>query len=300
MRSKQSPPQLNLKSNKRDWLSLTLIALAYGGIIGVASLAEGANNWALRLAALPIVAALQNHLQILLHEGAHFHLHPRKKWNDVLADLFCAIPFLGLVRHYRYFHLRHHRHLLDVDRDPEIEFYTEQKHSFTKKSRLELAKLLLLDISGYHYFQFFISYNRYLIQQTKAGHMAKLSTQEWLLITLTAAILLAAVFHFNLLFGIFFYWLLPQPTLLFFFLKLQGYGEHSKRTATVEGCTFTHDLGVMTRFFIYPLNSDLHLEHHLNPSLPWYCLRQARSQFKNCSTYFLGANSILTTILLER
>jgi fatty acid desaturase len=298
--------QFNLKRNRNLFLSGAALLIPYIGIAVIVILAEKIDRWAFRLAALPIIAAFQNHLQILLHEGAHFQLHPKRRWNDLLTDIFCSIPFFGWVRHYRHFHFIHHRHLLNADHDPEVEFYAGQNYFFERKRWFELLRMLLIDFSGYHYFQFLFSYNRYLIDETRRGRLAGLSTQEWFALGIVGCVGLIAVFYFHALFILFFYWILPQPTFLFLFLKLQGYGEHSKRQTTIEDCTYTHELGWLARFFIYPLNSDLHLEHHLYPSVPWYRLRfihKTRSEpisGKLSRSYFFGSNSILRTILVGR
>ena len=279
--------------------------MPYLGIAVVVLLAEWADHWILRLAALPLIAAFQNHLQILLHEGAHFQLHRKSAWNDLLADLFCAVPFLGFVRHYRQFHFAHHQHLLDPDLDPEIEFYAEQGHFFEKKTAADLLKILFLDLSGYHYFQFFFSYNRYILQETMARRMPGFKLRECLILIGVALIVACLITFEHGLFLLAFYWILPQPTFLFFFLKLQGYGEHTKRAESVEACTLTHDFGFIVRFFIYPLNSDLHLEHHIYPSVPWYRLREARrlewgmERQLRCRGYFCGPQSVLRAILLK-
>jgi fatty acid desaturase len=291
-----SPRSLNLQRNKNLWISGMTLLFPYIGILAVIWLAESLDRWSVRLAALPVIALLQNHLQSLVHEGAHFQLHPKTRTNDLLTDLFCAIPFFSLIRHYRYFHFQHHRYLTDAEKDPEVEFYAQQGHVFAAKTRSQLAKMLIYDFSGYHYFQFFFSYNRYLFQETRAGRMAKFSFREWSLIIFVLSLALALiVFHATFLLA--FYWLFPQVTVLFFFLKLQGYGEHALRTSTSEGCTFSHELGWFTRLFMYPLNSELHLEHHLYPTVPWYRLRSLRvRQGLGCRSYFFGRESVIKTV----
>jgi fatty acid desaturase len=294
----------HLKRNESFWISSIALAGPYAAIVCIAMAAEKSGLWVARLAALPLIAAFQNHLQILLHEGAHFQIHRERKWNDLWTDLFCAIPFLGLVRHYRHFHLAHHRHLLNPARDPEIEFYAEQGHSFERKSPTALLKMFLLDFCGHHYFQFFFAYNFYLVQEVRAKRMPGLASRDWLLLTGALAMSLGLVASSHGFFLLAFYWLLPQPTFLFFFLKLQGYGEHTRRSTRIEDCTLSHDLGPLARFFIYPLNSELHLEHHLYPSVPWYrlralrsALRQKVSQASSTDGYFWGRKSILKSLL---
>ncbi|MFL5814789.1 MAG: fatty acid desaturase family protein [Bdellovibrionia bacterium] len=307
LRNPQQHP-LNLKRNESFWISIAALVSPYVGTVLIVMGAEKSGLWICRIGALPVIAAFQNHLQILLHEGAHFQIHPERKWNDLWTDLFCAIPFFGFVRHYRHFHLAHHRHLLDPERDPEIEFYADQGHFFERKRPAALLKMLILDLCGYHYFQFFFAYNSYLVQEVRAKRMRGLASRDWLLLSGALAMGIGFILSTNGFFLLAFYWFLPQPTFLFLFLKLQGYGEHTQRSTRVEDCTLTHELGLPARFFIYPLNSDLHLEHHLYPSVPWYRLRELRSALRHEATradsagstdgYFFGRKSILKSLLI--
>jgi len=277
------------------------LVLPYAGVFFLILLAEKSQSWPLRFAVLPFIAALQMHLQILQHEGAHYLLCRNRKWNDRLAEVLCSIPFLNLLRHYRFFHLQHHRFLLDPTKDPEVDFYREQRYTFEKKDPKALAKMLFLDFCGYHYLQFFFSYNLYLFKETRQLRMAPLSRQEITFCALTIATLLLAVFYLNLGFEIFFYWFLPQFTILFLFLKLHGYGEHAKRGASIQDSTYAHELNPFIKFFIYPLNSDYHLEHHLDASIPWYQLPKSRDKTTlKCQNYFFGPLSIAKTVLLRK
>jgi fatty acid desaturase len=269
----------------------------YSGLCVLAWTAERVDSWGLRLALLPLFAAMQNHLQILMHEGAHYQILPQKRAGDFLTNVTCALPFFGFLSHYRYFHFAHHRHLRNPELDPEVAFYAEQGYAFKPMPAGRLAWMLFLDLSGYHFFQFLFSYQRFVFGEIRARRLPAIAGDEWM-----AASVVTVFFAFVLLLphgGRIFaaYWLLPQATFLFFFLKLQGYGEHRARGATIEASTFGHDRGCLVRFFIYPLNSDRHLVHHLYPNVPWYRLRKIGSSPKR--GYFFGQESILKTQLLE-
>lgn len=56
------------------------------------------------------------------HEAAHFNIHPNKKMNDLLSDIFLT-PFIGLrVKDYRISHWKHHR-FLGLQLDTEISYH---------------------------------------------------------------------------------------------------------------------------------------------------------------------------------
>lgn len=248
----------------------------YASVIAVVAIAEAAKSGFVHALAIPVIAGLQNHLMILMHEGAHCHVVPRsRRLNDLVTDIFCGIPLFGLVRTYRHFHLEHHRHQGQADRDPEIGFYKEQGYTFEPLGRMALARMLFLDLCGYHFLQFLVSYGRYLHGEIRAGRMQGYSVRDRFLTVALWGLALGLAARLGALDDLLFYWILPQATLLFAFLKLQGYGEHLGMQ------TLTHDLGPFSKFFIYPLNSHLHLEHHLQPGIPWYRLGSVRRRLED-------------------
>ncbi|MBM3275651.1 MAG: hypothetical protein FJZ00_10890, partial [Candidatus Sericytochromatia bacterium] len=74
------------------WKSAALCVLLYTLAVVFAWAGGRASGWLLAPAAFALVAGIQMHLLILLHEGAHLLLHPARKTNDLIADVFCAIP----------------------------------------------------------------------------------------------------------------------------------------------------------------------------------------------------------------
>lgn len=256
----------NLQRHK-TFTNVGLILFIYVGIGVMAYAAESVGGKGLLLLTLFLIAAMQVHLQILHHEAAHFNLMSNKSLNDFLSDIFLSLPFLGFTNHYRYFHLEHHRNLLNEDKDPEIDFYRQQGYTFFPQTYPQKIKMWTLDFCGYHYFQFIFAYNYYLL--TSKNKRLRLKWPNY--IALIVVVLSAVLMHKYFLL----YWLLPQSTLQFGFLKLQGYGEHSKRKGGIEDCTYNQRPGLIRRFFIYPLNSHLHLTHHLHPNLAWFELGKA-------------------------
>ena len=59
----------------------------------------------LYVAAVVWIGSRQHALFLLAHEGAHSTLHPDRRWNERIAELFCAWPILVPFRSYRRIHL---------------------------------------------------------------------------------------------------------------------------------------------------------------------------------------------------
>jgi fatty acid desaturase len=246
-----------------------VISLAYSGVALLAY--WGGHSWQKWLLALPFVAVLQNHLLLLHHDGAHGLLHPKRVWNDFLANIFCGFPFFELLGPYRRFHFAHHRFVADGDRDPEIPFYRQQGYDYRPLGFWRGLKLSFLDLCGYHWLQFFVAFT---ISLRGGGRLLSPRDREQLVVFLIG---LALLLMFGLGQALLWYWLLPQMTLSFFLAKQRGYREHSARDGTMEGCTRNLEPGFLERVFLFPLNSHLHLAHHQNATLPWFELGRAQA-----------------------
>jgi fatty acid desaturase len=70
--------------------------------------------------AVVLVGAIQHRLAGLGHESAHYTLLRNKFLNDLVGDVFCMFPVLSTVHFYRLFHLAHHQHTNDPERDPDL------------------------------------------------------------------------------------------------------------------------------------------------------------------------------------
>lgn len=264
------------RRNDSTLISALALLLPYAGIFGAVALGERF-DWSGRILVLPVIAGLQNHLQILQHEAAHRQLFPRRFWNDFLGNLLCALPFLSTLEQYRKFHFDHHRHLLNKKLDPEIAFYAEQNYHFEALPMRKKLYLGALDLSGYHFCQFFISYNFYLWRAHDEDRSLRVRRSTWVGAALLAALACTIVYNLGL-FPILWYWFLPQATWLFFFLKRQGYQEHSGDRQSVETATPKNRASWWERVFICPYNADHHREHHLYPLVPWYRLPEVRAE----------------------
>jgi fatty acid desaturase len=254
--------------------NIPLLISIYLGIALIVLISERLGSPLAWLLGMPLIAALQNHLQILEHEAAHGHLLRSRKWNDRVGNLFCSIPFLGSLRAYKAFHFEHHRFAGNPDKDPEIPFYRKQGYRFHGFELKALLKTSFLDLCGYHWGSFSLDYARYLKKTLRTnGLRSNVRTLGLILSVILFLAVFPEIFRLYLL-----YWLIPQCTLLFFFLKIQGYGEHGPRNGDVGESTHDLQVGLLARFFIYPLNSNHHRVHHLNPSMPWYELNTLLSE----------------------
>lgn len=311
-RPQVAPEVLKAHIQVSTWKSLALCIVIYAAMVALAYLGGRASNWWGALPAIIVIAGLQNHLLILLHEGAHWLLHPDKKLNDLIADIFCAIPFFTLEKNYRMFHLTHHKFASSPERDPEVSFYRDQGYFYAKRDGLSVFKMLALDLLGPHLVVFTRSMNKWLEECRQKGQLEGPSGRDRMLNVVIWGGIGTASILYGFWMEVLVFWILPQVTFLFFFLKLHGYGEHTGATGPTEfERTWVHDFHPVENFFIYPICSGFHLEHHLFPRVPWYHMKQFRRQLMDNPEYrerservtvtsYFGRRSILRSMLWGR
>ena len=305
------PAVLRACTRVSRWKSAALISAIYAAVVGLAWVGGRGSAWKLALPAALVIAALQNHLLILQHEGAHLLLHPNRRWNELLADVFCCIPFFTLEKFYRIFHLTHHKYVGSPERDPEVIFYAHEGYRYARRGGGALARMLLLDLAGVHFVVFVRDTLRFLNAQREAGRLEGTTPRDLALYVLVWGGVGAPAVVFGFWRELLLLWVLPQATLLFFLLKLHGYGEHTGATGPTEfERTWVHVFHPLVDFFIYPINSGFHLEHHLFPKVPWYHMRRfrralladpafaARAEKVTVTGYAAGERTVLRTMLL--
>lgn len=249
-----------------------------------------------------LIAGIQGHMSILLHEGAHYLLHPNKRMNSILAEL-AGIPVLFTAKNYRALHLAHHEHSGDPERDPERQIYKDQGYTYTPCcSWIPVLRMLSRDLFFVNAIRFLGSFNNFL--KSIPGHQL-LSGREIAWFVGVHGLPLALAFGSGLGWQFVVLWYGPLFTLTFFFLKLHIYGEHTGQQGPTEfERTWHHRPHALFDFFVYPLRSGFHLEHHLYPSVPWFNMKSFRRELMkhpefaskqhdlDADGYFIGRNTI--------
>jgi fatty acid desaturase len=288
------------------WRSIALCVVLYAAAIALAWACGSRSGWLLAPLGVLLVAGLQMHLLILLHEGAHLLLHPDRRINDLCGDVLCAVPLLLLLKNYRVLHLTHHKYSGQPKRDPEARLYAGQEYFYARRPAAAAARMLLFDVAGIHAARFVRDLNAWLAEQRAAGRVKDFEARDYGLILGIWAPVLAASWYFGFWPELLVFWILPQPTIMFFFLKVHGYGEHTGASGPTEfERTWIHYAHPLEDFFIAPIWSGYHLEHHLFPRVPWYHMARFGRHLRDwpgwaeraapvtVTSYLFGSRSIL-------
>ncbi len=233
-----------------------LIAICFTGIWIL-------NGWIGWQAVLVIHGVLLVFLFTLLHETVHFTVFKTPRLNTAFGWLCALILFLP-PNWFRYFHLAHHRHTHDPEKDPELE--GKEPESFIE---------FVWTITG---FPVWHSQLKALIANAFATPqyeyvpvrgVAKVKSEARIMLAVYAILVItSAYFQTAILVWL---WLLPvllgQP-----FLRLYLMAEHG-RCPNVANMLENTRTTYTTRFVRWlAWNMPYHAEHHAYPSVPFHKL----------------------------
>jgi fatty acid desaturase len=229
------------------------------------------------LVAVPVIGTRYYALFVIGHDGLHRRLFPRRRLNDLFADLFVFGPLGGITRLNNANHLAHHRHLaseLDPDR---------YKHAcFNKTTRGELLAFLTGLTS-------LLRAARSVFLRGRPPAPGGLEDRDGygprdLAILVTWQ--LALVFGLTAAVGWWGYpvlWLLPVYLFTYLADLVRSFVEHSHPEA--DDRADRHRLVTLLsnpveRLFLAPMNMNFHAAHHLWTSIPYYNLPAADREIR--------------------
>jgi fatty acid desaturase len=242
-------------------------------------------SWYLYPLAALIIGARQRGLSTILHDCAH-GVGARTKWVRMLiATLFTAYPIFQQYFSYRKSHVTtHHPYLGNPNRDPDLSFYIEQKvYEPTTRRRYFLKNMLLpaVGLRTLAYLKYLIDYRLKRIRVgNEAGNSAQTEKKDgfgWERYTFVLfwATVTGVCAYFHVLLALLLFWVIPYLTS---FQILGWYIELSEHTPFLEkeSCDLYMARNRKSRgiekFLTGIHNDHYHLDHHLNPAVPFWHL----------------------------
>jgi len=256
-----------------------------------------------------ILSGLQHHLIILMHEGAHGLLHRDRKWNYFFGQTFCAFPFFMNLKDYQYIHLTHHQYSGDPQNDPEVEIYNHVPIGYGHLKN-KVFKTILGDITLTTSLKTMLKLTLVVVRNIKEKKVRSTNFSDLSCGIFGLILLFLPSLYFNNFLEAILLWFITYFIFTATFVRWHGIGEHTGINAELEqDKTLTHRYSFFVNFFLYPINSGLHLEHHLFPRIPWYQMQSFRKklmqiqEYKNesekCSvdTFWFGNKSVRNLVL---
>jgi len=278
------------------------------------------DHWFGYLIAVIFIARCQHALFMMMHEAAHFNLHPSILINNYIGQFAIAGPAVFSLFVYRSNHLNHHRHPTTDD-----DQYPLKKNKFLVE--------LLEDIFCYSYFRYIILFLIVLTKKARGikarDDKVKKEEKEKLEVDKLKAekeslelekiemknsggkikgdrvhphklpkfMVPGSMFFGNGIIILFFYlldatlmypvlWLLPMFSILFVFFRIRGVCEHGGLKVGDDYMLTTRTIiNPFQAYFFHPHKANYHIEHHLYPNVPYYNLRKLHSVIKNGGEY---------------
>jgi len=253
------------------WRDISIgYALLIGTVTAFLLLESRLGIQSVTLFVLPFAALLTAfwiaYLQLFVHEAAHYNIHPDKKKNDLLANIFlCSL--LGVhIKSYRLTHAKHHVRLGMPD---------DTEHSYFNRLTFPLILRLL---SGLHVM--YILKSRNTVQNGQTEESLRLSRRALIVgavlnVTLLS-VLLALGFWLTALL-----WVAAVLVFYPFFATLRQILEHRGEEYQTDINFFEVPHGKNSRifktglftFFLGGAGFDRHLLHHWDPAISYTRLK---------------------------
>ncbi len=201
------------------------------------------------------------YIALFIHEAGHFNIHPDKKTNDRLANIFLCLPFGLSMKAYRKIHWQHHLHL-GTPSDAEVSYFNA------------LTRLFILEtLTGIH-----------LLRTVMKKGKSTLLTKEQLR---QSRVMLAGgfLFHAIILLTAFFAgawpfaisWLLGFSVFFPFFASIRQILEHRDELARRTTDFYKEQHGKVSRLFVHSIFSSSfgsagftrHMIHHWDPQVSY-------------------------------
>lgn len=252
-------------------------------IVALIVVANQAAHIAVSIACMILIATRQHALLALMHEYSHFQFSRKRAWlNDLIGDVFTALPFFITIHGFRRNHMLHHQHVW-TDQDPNwVASFNERRYQFPKTSTDFFSEIAKHCVGWYTP----VELRRYTVVAGMAVDLPRLAN---LYRAVFAILLLCIVTYFSLWATVFLFWLLPLGTFLMGILYIRDLGEHFGMPRNGLANSRTVVASRLERVLISQNGVNFHTEHHLYPSVPFFRLHQLHRALMSDSDYCRAA-----------
>jgi dihydrorhizobitoxine desaturase len=244
-------------------------------------------SWCLYPIAIITIGARQRGISSILHESSH-GVSARSLWlRIVLGTVLSAYPIFQTFQAYKVSHvMAHHPQLGRQSCDADLQFFVKEGIFEPQPPRWYFWRVILLPFLGgrtWAYFKYLLR-NRLSADErpqelnisTQASRQRHLEYWAFAAFWLTA---IAISEHFHVIFYVVLFWIVPYLT---YFQIIGWYIELTEHCIAISGqdsdifmASNRHSTG-LERFITGIHNDHHHLDHHLNPSTPFWNLPKAR------------------------
>lgn len=233
----------------------------------------------------------QTRLSCLVHESSHYSLFKNRKVNDIVANLFVAFPFFGLISNYRIGHWGHHRHVNDPEHDPDLHrLLKHHPRNFPIPRWRVWVEYVLLQLSPHKAYSYLKGRFLYVAATMKhkrvKGQEALSPAATWGLRIAFYGTLATVLTLGGWWIHYFLFWLVPLISVYPATLFLREVAHHGNYP---DNGDFTNSRVYegywLEREIFFPFGEWNHVLHHMFPTIPWHKMREAHNTMMRYPPY---------------
>jgi len=257
-----------------------------------------------------IIATRQHGLLVLLHEQVHFHFLKNQHLGEWISDFFMGFPLGVSTQLYRRSHFQHHEYL-NTDRDPDYVFMKDHPDWHPPRHFKEFVTRALKDLGLLHFRENFIqgpfvTWWSPLPKLLKPKNDPQGGLSLGYKLCVLAYFVSAGVLLFALPLKIVLAWFAGLSLFLPALVRVRAMSEHQGLSTSTGlfGSRSLVNLNWFERFMIAPHGIHLHREHHENPRIAFYKLKEFSAHLRpqdlnNYESYF-GSRGSLQDVVSKR
>lgn len=258
----------------KPWRPFYDIAVSWSVIIFACWLTLGISWWLYPITFILIANRILA-LSLICHEGLHRTLHTDGKWNDFLGRYLCAFPTFISFSKYRRLHLLHHSAVGSNYWDPDRHLYDSYPVKFWGFLFRLIGRVLTLR-TAYDFILYYTEYPEAVRQKRMSdGSLFIFSARSDFIGFLTFQIALFAIVISTGTLGYFAaFYLAPLILLTQPYVMLMGGIQHGPAGRQGDNVSRTVAGSKLYMWLLLPLDINFHAEHHRDPNIPHYWLKQ--------------------------
>jgi fatty acid desaturase len=261
----------------KPWRSLLAILMDWIIIVLCIAVCEGISYWFYPLAF--VIAGTRFHgLEAMMHEAAHYRLHPNKKANELVGELSLWPMGLSLFLYRKVRHFSHHKNFGTMgDAHMSMDY---KKHSTRFDIPTPLPKLLTNCLLVAVKFPAEVWVGQIYAISKLLPRLSKNLGRLWVgfqVFTWLSIVAGSIIFNLKIALIYLLFFVLPLMWIAVFSRYLRLLTEHfgipvSPKTLIPGSETRTVLVAWPMRVLFWPHNINYHIEHHWYPSVPFYNL----------------------------
>jgi fatty acid desaturase len=218
-------------------------------------------------------------IQLFVHEAAHFNIHPNKKYNDILANVFlCSLTGIN-IKSYRKIHWNHHLYL-GTTMDTENSYFNAPTPLF-----------ILQTLTGIHALKIILARKKKIDSGPVPAEVKK-NQQIMFIVGIILNLCIVLVCFYSNFWLLLISWVAGIGVAFPFFGSIRQLIEHRCETAQKEVNYFEMDHGKLSRYFKKNLFSyflggagfSKHMIHHWDPQISYTCFNDLERYLLNTQT----------------